>query len=300
MTISRRGLGSRSHFAEQFAKRFKGGATVGRLLDQALDNVRAVSVGLPREHQSTHLANGSDALQPAGTTRALVLNVAGVRGHGPSYSYEDHTHDLDLLLTAKGDSLTKSDASTYIREAVGANDSVLMADSAQATGRIWSSIASVLAKILTSKGDLLTHNGSTTVRKAVGANGTVLTADSATSDGLRWGTVAALTQVVLTPPQLTADQNDYNPGTANVYRLSSDAHRVITGMVAGTDGEVRYLLNVGTQDIELSNENVLSAAANRFIVAGPSSLMTLGVSDWTIALYDTITARWRVLRPPLT
>jgi hypothetical protein len=45
--------------------------------------------------------------------------------------------------------------------------------------------------VLTTEGDLLTHDGNKEVRFGVGANGEVLTADSASPNGIKWGTVPA-------------------------------------------------------------------------------------------------------------
>lgn len=48
---------------------------------------------------------------------------------------------------------------------------------------------------LTTKGDLITHNGTNDVRLAVGTNNFVLTADSAQATGVKWAAVAAGTTV---------------------------------------------------------------------------------------------------------
>ena len=46
---------------------------------------------------------------------------------------------------------------------------------------------------------------------------------------------------VISPPQITANQNDYNPtgvATASVLQLSSDASRTVTGLAGGAEGRV--------------------------------------------------------------
>lgn len=71
------------------------------------------------------------------------------------------------------------------------------------------------------------------------------------------------------PAQITANQNDYNPGR-NAYRLdlSTDALRNLTGLVftdlAQVDGEKHLIYNAGSQNIVLKHEDTGSAAANRF------------------------------------
>lgn len=83
-------------------------------------------------------------------------------------------------VTTKGDVFTFSTIPT--RLGVGANNTVLTADSTTATGLKWAA-----ADPLTTKGDLFTYS-TTEARLAVGANGTVLTADSAETTGLKWAT----------------------------------------------------------------------------------------------------------------
>src|SRR3954468_10962227 len=61
---------------------------------------------------------------------------------------------------------------------------------------------------------------------------------------------ALLLSGVIAPPQLTANQNDYNPtgaATAAVLQLSSDASRTITGLAGGAEGRVLSLINIGSQ-----------------------------------------------------
>lgn len=94
---------------------------------------------------------------------------------------------------------------------------------------------------------------------------------------------------VLTPDQILADQNDYEPtgiDTATVLRLSSDAARVITGLVPGDF----VIFNVGSFDITLSAENVLSVAENRFALIGDLVIPPNGSATlW----YDEVSARHR-------
>jgi hypothetical protein len=105
-----------------------------------------------------------------------------------------------------------------------------------------------------------------------------------------------------TPPQITADQDDYDPtggdGTsfsvAEVLRLSSDAARNITGFVASVSHTVKTLINVGTQDIVLNHDNAASVAANRVYTPNGSPYRIL--AGWTTRIvYDFTSSRWRVV-----
>jgi hypothetical protein len=84
------------------------------------------------------------------------------------------------ILDAKGDLIVATGNDSPNRLAVGANNLVLTADSAQATGLKWAA-----PDPLTTKGDLFTYS-TTEARLGVGANDTVLTADSTAATGLKW------------------------------------------------------------------------------------------------------------------
>lgn len=92
----------------------------------------------------------------------------------------------EAILDAKGDLISATAADTPARLAVGSNNQILMADSAQSTGLKWAASAT---STLTAKGDLLTATAANTIaRLGVGADGTTLVADSAQSTGLKWAT----------------------------------------------------------------------------------------------------------------
>jgi hypothetical protein len=105
--------------------------------------------------------------------------------------------------------------------------------------------------------------------------------------------------VSLTPAQITADQNDYNPEStasnrSSAWRISSDASRNVTGIAQGLNGRLLFLVNIGAQNIVLQNENASSAAANR-IITGTGADVTLAADDTAILWYDSTTARWRLV-----
>src|SRR3954447_5773597 len=75
----------------------------------------------------------------------------------------------------------------------------------------------------------------------------------------------------VSPPQITANQNDYNPtglASASVMRLSTDASRTVTGLQGGADGRLVVGTNVGSFDLTLADQNASSSAANRFAIGG--------------------------------
>jgi hypothetical protein len=97
----------------------------------------------------------------------------------------------------------------------------------------------------------------------------------------------------ISPSQITADQNDYNPtglSTASTLRLNSDASRNITGLSGGADGRVVLIYNVGSNNVVLKDESASSSAANRFALSGD---ITIAADEGAILQYDSTSSRWR-------
>jgi hypothetical protein len=115
-------------------------------------------------------------------------------------------------------------------------------------------------------------------------------------DVRRLSTLAPLFTVLNenTPAQITAAQNNYNPGDYDVLRLSTDASRTITGFAGGVKGRVLIIVVVGTNDLVLSNNNAGSAVGNR-IVTGTGANVTLSAAETIILYYDSTAAVWRPL-----
>ena len=147
-----------------------------------------------------------------------------------------------------------------------------------------------------------------------GTNGQILARDSAQADGWQWAnapglpaSVASLdignldvTQTlelsgVLTPPQITSNQNNYSPTglpTSTVLRLSTSASLSLTGLQAGGSGRTLYLHNIGASDLVLVNDSASSTAGNRFAVG---SDLTITPNRVAVLQYDLLSARWRAV-----
>jgi hypothetical protein len=101
---------------------------------------------------------------------------------------------------------------------------------------------------------------------------------------------------------ITSDQNDFELGEqrTSVHRLTTDAARTITGFVATRDinssiaGEVITLINVGSDDLILANQNTNSTPENR-IITGSGGNLTLIPDESATMFYDQISERWRVI-----
>jgi hypothetical protein len=98
---------------------------------------------------------------------------------------------------------------------------------------------------------------------------------------------------ISSPAQIVADQNNYAlPASTDVVRLSSDSTRTITGFVAGIDGAVETICNVGGFDIRIAHESLSSTAANR-VTSSTGSDVTLAPNDSLSLIYDGTSSRWR-------
>ncbi|MBI4275440.1 MAG: DUF2793 domain-containing protein [Rhizobiales bacterium] len=102
----------------------------------------------------------------------------------------------------------------------------------------------------------------------------------------------------ISPSQITADQNDYNPAglsAASVLRLSSDATRNLTGLSGGGRGRIVAIINVGSNGIVLKDANASSAASNRFSFGAD---VTLAAKQSAMLWYDAADSRWKLLTGP--
>jgi hypothetical protein len=101
---------------------------------------------------------------------------------------------------------------------------------------------------------------------------------------------------------ITSDQDDFELGErrTSIYRLTTDAFRTMTGLVATKDinssiaGEVITLINVGNNELVLANQNTGSMPENR-IITGTGVDLTLIPDESATMFYDQASERWRVI-----
>jgi hypothetical protein len=77
------------------------------------------------------------------------------------------------------------------------------------------------------------------------------------------------------------------------YRVNCTADCDLTGLVAGYDGEVRFLWNTGTHTVTIKASSGSSAAANRFLAESDTD-RAVGPRQVAQLLYDAAVSRWRV------
>ena len=110
------------------------------------------------------------------------------------------------------------------------------------------------------------------------------------------GITTQMTHTVLTPAQITGNQNNYNPATAmeSTWRISSDAARDINGIGGGEQGRTLVLMNVGSYAITLTNDNAAASAGNH-IITGTGAGVAISADGGVAELqYDGTSNVWRV------
>jgi hypothetical protein len=107
-----------------------------------------------------------------------------------------------------------------------------------------------------------------------------------------------------TPAQITANQNNYNPGNgARRFNLSSNASRNITGidldqtplLLTHLDGQQHFLYNAGSFDIVLKHQDAASSAENRLLCSTGADI-TLAAGEAADIEYSTTLLRWIVFK----
>ena len=111
-----------------------------------------------------------------------------------------------------------------------------------------------------------------------------------------WSVLGSGTLATISPTQLAANTNNWNPtdlSTARVIRFSTDARRNITGLAGGSGSRQLVLHNIGTFPAVFKWEDSNSDSEKRF-----SFGITLGGNQSMGIEYDSTTNRWRLTGAP--
>lgn len=103
---------------------------------------------------------------------------------------------------------------------------------------------------------------------------------------------------VISPAQITANQNDYAPvgfAAASVVQITTDAARSLSGLAGGTEGRVVSIVNVGSQPLRLLDASPASLAANRFAFGDD---VVIAANRAAILRYDGTAGRWQAIARP--
>jgi hypothetical protein len=120
-----------------------------------------------------------------------------------------------------------------------------------------------------------------------------------TTEKVTIGSIVGLarTNVVESPAEITANTNNYEPGAGkDIFRLTADAARNITGIVARNDGDAILLINVDSTDaITLKHASADSTDVNRILVPWEGDYVLSAKGGAALLMYDGTTDRWRVI-----
>lgn len=115
------------------------------------------------------------------------------------------------------------------------------------------------------------------------------------SDGSQWVYAGSDIYKTVSPSQITASQNNYNPTgayEADILRINSDAAWDITGLAGGSAGRIKIVHNVGGFAITFKDESGSSTDVNRFAL---NTDLALAADQSVMFLYDAVSERWRMV-----
>lgn len=153
----------------------------------------------------------------------------------------------------------------------------------------WSNITAWTPNTAYNKGDLVYYLGIAYRRSSTGTSGNTFVTNN-------WQQVTAPINVATTPTQITSNIDNYALliSTADIFRISSDAARNITGITAGLyDGHAILLRNVGSFTITLTHQDSASLAANR-IISPWSASVSVSPNSSIVLIYDNTLSKWFV------
>lgn len=230
--------------------------------------------------------NGTDSMRVAVGASGFVLTADSTASTGVAWlaaaaGSGGTTHDIlsathtDTLASAvvRGDIIRVNSTPAWARLAVGASARVLRSDGVDpswaqvaaatditgtlaigngGTGATTATAAFNALDPLTTKGDLIAHDGTDSVRVAVGANATVLTADSGSVAGVKWSAIPTQQSALLDGGTVHTDTANRAPVRgAIIYAESTPVWSRLAigtaGQMLGNDGtDVAWQKNYGT------------------------------------------------------
>jgi len=237
-------------------------------------SIAALGGGPPAAHASSHATGGLDAITPASIGAVATNDSRLTNSRAPT-----------------------SHASTH---ATGQSDAI----SPASIGAAASSHTHALADV-TDAGTAASRNapasGNATLSQVVLGSDTRLTntRDPNSHASSHRSTGADYPAPVVQTTALTTSQNDWAPGVADVYFVTSTGNVNITGLVANANnGFSATIINTnaaGGSTITLVHESSSSTAANRFTSPFGSNVILYGGGGSATLVYHAGSSRWRIL-----
>ena len=223
-------------------------------------------------------------------TLGQIATLAGASA--PVQSVAGRTGAVTLAVADVTDAVSTGDArltNTRVPTDGSVTDAKIDAAGLSASSINWVAVTAWDANTSYAKGALAHYLGITYRRSVAGTSGSTFSAAN-------WQQMTAPVNVTTTPAQITGNQNDYALAisTADIFRISSDAARNITGITAGLfDGHAILLRNVGSFAITLKHQDSASAAANRLISPWAGDVV-ISANSSMLLMYDSTLSRWVV------
>lgn len=237
-----------------------------------LASIAALGGGTPGNHASRHAAGGADQITPASigavaTNDSRLTDSRAPTGHASSHG------------SAGTDPITPA--------AIGAANAThthLLANVTDA-----GSAASLNAP---------TVGNASAAQVVLGSDTRLSDSRSPTSHASSHrSTGADYPAPVVLAPSLSASQNDWNPGVADVIYITASGAINLTGLTASAvNGFSVLLVNVSaTANVTLVHESSSSAAANRFRSPYGANYVLYADGGSATLVYHAASSRWRIL-----
>ena len=98
-----------------------------------------------------------------------------------------------------------------------------------------------------------------------------------------------------TSATVSAQANNYELAETSMLRVTaSGGAQAITGIKYGRSGRVLWVMNVGSNDVELANQSTASDAQNR-IITHTGATLVLAPNESVMMIYDATSQRWRTV-----
>lgn len=237
-----------------------------------LGAIAALGGGQPAYHASSHSSSGADPITPA-----------------------------DIGAVASNDSrLTNSRAPTPHANSHGSSgqDPISPADIGAATASHVHSLSSISDAGTAASRNVPASGNATATQVVLGSDTRLADArvPSAHASSHR-STGADYPAPVVVSPSLSAGQDDWNPGTADILFASASQNVTITGLAASAvNGFSVTIVNAGTANtITLAHESASSTAANRFRSSYGGNVILYADGGSATLVYHAASSRWRVL-----
>lgn len=241
-----------------------------------LSSIAALGGGSPASHASSHASGGSDPITPASIGAVATSDSRLTDSRAPTNHAASH--------------------------ASGAADQITPASIGAAATSHTHALSAITDAGTAASRNAPASGNATDAQVVLGSDTRLTNSRSPTSHASTHACTGAdaVNPVCVAPGSLSATQNDWAPGRADVIYVTSSTAVTITGLSASgvPDGACVLILNAngsGGSAITLSHESSSSTAANRFRSAYGANVILYADGGSATLIYHAASSRWRVL-----